>query len=153
MIFPSEPENFIGLIFCPILTASGNIALRPDNPSACTLDMTCDVANRDEWICIIANKVDADIYPKHMMKIIPGSKYIKIQAVFYYDTLTKGSQRWYDFLFLFRLFAKRVPSLAAIAAYNNAVTPELIDTEKKRQRKNRKAWINKLKKNDYNKSF
>jgi hypothetical protein len=136
--FPSEPWNFIGIMFCPVLTASGNLALRPDNPRALDLAMRCDVANRDEWVRVIANKIDADIYPEHMTQILPGSKHIKIKAVFYYDTLTKGSERWNDFLYLFRLFAKRVPSQAAIDAYNNAITPQLIDEEKQRFGKNQR---------------
>jgi hypothetical protein len=139
MKWPNKPENFIGFVFLPILTASGNLALRPDNPSTCTLNMDCNVANRDEWISIIADKVAKDIYPKHMMEIIPGSRYIKIRAVFYYDTLIHGSERWHDFLYLFRLFAKRFPTQEAIDAYNNAITPELIDKEKKRCKKNHKT--------------
>lgn len=131
-IFPSEPEDFIGFVFFPILTASGNLALRPDVPSACSLCLSCDTNNRDEWIRISIDKIGSDTYPEHMTEMIPGSKYIKIKAVFYYDILTKGSERWHDFLYLFRLFAKRVPTQDAIDAYNNAVTPELIDTEKQK---------------------
>lgn len=135
MICPSEPNNFIGFVFLPILTKFGNLALRSDNPKALNLCMNCDTNKRDEWIRLNIDKIDVDTYPESMTEIITGSKYIKIKAVFYYDTLTKGSQRWNDFLYLFCLFSKRVPTKIAIDAYNNSVTPELIDMEKQKCRK------------------
>jgi hypothetical protein len=139
MKWPRESKDFIGFVFFPVLTASGNLALRPDIVRAHGLCMSCDTNNHDEWIRINRNKVGNDAYPEHMTEIIPGSKYIKIRAVFYYDTLTKGSERWNDFLCLFRLFAKRVPTQVAIDAYNNAMTPELIEEEKQRLGKNSKT--------------
>lgn len=132
MPWPREPKDFSALMFLPVLTASGNLALRPNVPNAHSLHMNCNTNNHDEWIRVSIDKIGKDTYPENMTEIIPGSRYIKIRAIFYYDTLTKGSERLHDFLYLFRLFASRKPTQAAIDAYNNAITPELIEQERKK---------------------
>ena len=134
--YPGDPTDFTAIIPFPVLTASGNIALRPDDPSARTLYMNCDIANHNEWIEVTTGMIGADAYPPSMQKIERSTcndrttKKTLIRAVFYYDDLKPGSQRLAELRELYRLFAEREPNEAAIAAYKMAVTDELIDREK-----------------------
>ncbi len=134
--YPGDPKDFTAIIPLPVLTASGNIALRPDDPSARTLYMNCDIANHNEWIEVTADMIGADAYPPSMQKIDRSTcnnkttKKTLIRAVFYYDDLKPGSQRLAELRELYRMFAEREPNEAAIAAYKLAVTDELIDREK-----------------------
>ncbi len=130
---PSEPGCFIAMVVLPVTTASGNIAIRPDKPASLTLSMSCDVANRDEYIEIIADKIGADAYPDHMQSTYTLGKKThirKIKAVFYFDTLTPGSKRLCELQELYKTFAERSPNAQAIQDYETAVNRELIDSEK-----------------------
>ncbi len=128
----NQSEEFTALIVFPVITASGNVALRSDDPSLRGLYMTCDVANRSEYIEILSDTIGTDAYPESMCEIDdsgPKTK-IRIRAVFYYDDLKPGSKRLTELRDLYKLFAERTPSEVAITAYNEAVTDELIDREK-----------------------
>ncbi len=136
---PSNPNDFIALVLLCVITASGDLALRPNDPAARHLSMSCDIANRDEYVEFVADKIDASMYPEHMRETYKSGSTIKtkLKAVFYYDQLTPGSERLNELQELYKTFAERTPNANAIQAYRMAVNDELINTEKNNMKKSK----------------
>ncbi len=134
---PSEPSDFTACIVLPTTTASGNLAIFPNDPtSSYHLHMTCDVDNHDEYIQVMPGNIALDAYPESMREIInPGTskERIRIRAVFYYDQLKHGSERLNQLLELYRLFANRTPNQGAIDA--SITSLEVIESEKQKMKK------------------
>jgi hypothetical protein len=137
--YPSEPDDFNSCIIFPVLTELGELAMRPDDPSAIGLSLSCDAANQSEYIEIMADKIGVGAFPAHMCEIVGIWKKprIRIKAVFYYNQLKDNPEKLNELRELYRLFAERTPSENAIAAYENAVTDELITNEKNRIKKSK----------------
>ncbi len=133
-INPSRPEDFAGFIVLCVLTADGERALRPDDPSALTLCMYCNVAERDEYIHVKTDKIGANMFPDSMqMQDEEDDSMTKIKAVFYYDELKKpDGKRLRELLELYTMIAERRAKIkpSAIEAYETAVNDELISKEK-----------------------
>ncbi len=134
---PNQPSDFIAIGIFPVLTGLGEIAVRPDNPSAFTVPMTCDTANHSEYMDIAYGKIADDAFPAHMCEIVivGNKKKLRIKNVFYYDDLNNSPEKRTELRNLYKLFAERTASENAITTYENAVTAELIDKEKKAMKK------------------
>ncbi len=135
--FPSKPSDIVALIVVPVITETGNGALRPDKPEVRTLHISCDVANRSEYFEIVPGKIAADAYPAHLCETVGVGRKRKyrIKAVFYYDQLKNNPEKLNEVRELYKLFAERQVSENAIATYEAAVTDELIEKEKKALKK------------------
>ncbi len=135
IVHPSEPEQFGMIIVLPILTASGDIALRPDNPAARNLHIVYDIAKGGDYIQVRSARIGAGTYPDDMQST--DGKRTLIKAVFHYKDLIPGSKRLKELQNLYKLFASRTPNANAIEAYERAINDEVIDKEvAKRQKKN-----------------
>jgi hypothetical protein len=135
IVHPSEPEQFGAMIVLPLLTASGDLALRPDNPAARTLHMIYDLAKGGDYVQIRSTRIGAGTYPDDMQST--DGKRTLLKAVFHYKDLTPGSKRLKELQQIYKLFASRTPNANAIQAYERAINDELIDKEvEKRQKKN-----------------
>ncbi len=138
--YPSKPEDYTAVSVFPVISESGNLALRPREPSSLELSMSCDVANRSEYIEITLDKIAADAFPAHMCKIVgiwTKKPKLRIKCVFYFDELKTNPKKLNELRELYRTFAEREVSADAIAAYENAVTDTLIDREKQRIKENK----------------
>ncbi len=136
--YPSQLEQIIGFVLLCVITASGNLALCPNKPETPQLHMTCDVANRSDYIELISDKVGPDMYPGQET-FMSGKKTNKtrLRAVFYYDELANpGGKRLAELRELYKTFASRTPTEEAIRAYETAVSNELIDDERDGLHKN-----------------
>lgn len=133
-----EPDKIIGFIPLPVIDSDGQLALRYDKPDALDFSLNCDFKNRCEWINVNSKFISSKIYPSYMVRDGERPDRIEIKAVFYYDALYDISTRLKDLKLLYSLISSRVPSEAAINAYNNAVTKELLHQEKLYQHAKRK---------------
>ncbi len=132
---PGNPEDYIALSVFSVITESGDLALRPDAPSSQTLSMSCDVANRSEYIDITVDKIGVGAFPAHLCEIIGiwhKHPKLRIKCVFYFDQLKSNPEKLIELRDLYTMFSEREVSANAIINYENAVTDELIDIEKKR---------------------
>jgi hypothetical protein len=132
LVYPSEPTDIIGIFLLPVITESGNIAMRPDDPSSLMLCISCDVINQSEHIEIVYGKIADDTFPEHMCEIVGTGKdkKIRIKAIFYYDQLKNNPEKQNELRELYKSFAKRQVSENAIISYETAITDELIENEK-----------------------
>jgi hypothetical protein len=130
---PNKPEDFPAIVVLPVLTADGNPALRPDDQSACTLNMHISPGER-EYIRVKTSKIGANIFPESMQKIDEENKSMtKLKVLFYYDDLKNpDGKRLRELLELYTMIEERRKNIkpSAIEAYKTAVNASLIAKEK-----------------------
>ncbi len=136
---PNDPKDFPAFIVVPVLTADGDLAFRPDKPSACSLSINYNVAKRDDYFRVKTNRIGANMYPASMqMQDEDDKSMTKIKAVFYYDDLKKpDGKRLRELLELYTMIAERREKIkpSAIEDYETAVNDELIEQEKNNLKK------------------
>lgn len=129
---PNQPEQIIGFVLLCVITAAGNLALRPDKPESLHLNMSCDTANRSEWVEFVADKIGANMYPDQETFVSGETTKTRMRAAFYYDELKNpDGKRLAELRKLYKTFANRTPTADAIQHYETAVSDELIDNEKR----------------------